>query len=515
MATMAGMTSTTRRRQWQQAMGGLFLLIAVIVWVFWESAASMASIWYHSPTFNHGFLIPLISIWLIWNRRDALMAIAPRGSIFGLLGMLGSGLLWLTGTLGSVQVVQHFGLVFMIQSAILAVWGWPAVRSVFFAVAYLLFAVPFGEFRTGHLQDFTATFVVQSLRLMNIPVYSNGIFISIPNGNFEVAEACAGVRFLIATVAIGTLFSYLSYRSWARKLTFVALSFIIPVIANGFRALGILLIAYYSNNKYAVGADHIVYGWGFFAFVLLLLLYIGSRFSDKPVGFEDIRVVPDDERTGPGYAILIYSAIGLVITALGPAYAQYVTLRSANARIAPMLPQTVGDWTALADGDNPLRWHPLFNGNSREVLQAYRDGAGRLVEVYATVYDSQLQGQELISHSNALAAGDARWQRATSGTVSLGAAGATAYQRITNLRDVANVYYWYWVDDQFVTSDMRAKALYVKAALTGGNPASGLLAIAIPNAVSDAVTEATARDFAGALLPLAARFADTPGGAAD
>jgi len=515
MATMASMTSTTRRRQWHQAILGLVLLIAVILWAFWDSAVSMAGIWYRSPTFNHGFLIPLISIWLIWNRRDALMATVPRGSILGLVGMLGSGLLWLTGTLGSVQVVQHFGLVFMIQSAILAVWGWPAVRSVFFAVAYLLFAVPFGEFLTGHLQDFTAAFVVQALRLMHIPVYSNGIFISIPNGNFEVAEACAGVRFLIATVAIGTLFSYLSYRSWTRKLIFVALSFIIPVIANGFRALGILLIAYYSDNKYAVGADHIIYGWGFFAFVLLLLLYIGSRFSDKPVGVEDIRVAPDDERAGPGYAILIYSAVGLVIASLGPAYAQYVTLRSANARIAPMLPQTVGGWTALEVGTNPLRWHPVFNGNSREVLRAYQDSEGRLVEVYATVYDSQLQGQELISHSNALAAGEARWQRASSGTITLGAAGATAHQRLTNLRDVANVYYWYWVDDQLVTSDMRAKALYVKGALTGGNPASGLLAIAVPNTVSNEASQATAREFAEALLPLEGIFKDRTGEAAD
>src|SRR3546814_20720933 len=122
------MTNTTRRRQWQQAMPGLGLLIAVIVWAFWDSAVSMSSIWYHSPTFNHGFLIPLISIWLIWNRRDALMAVAPRGRILGLLGLLCSGLLWLTGTLGSVQVVQHFGLVLLIQSAILAAWGWPAVQ---------------------------------------------------------------------------------------------------------------------------------------------------------------------------------------------------------------------------------------------------------------------------------------------------------------------------------------------------------------------------------------------------
>src|SRR3546814_9547574 len=91
-----------------------------------------------------------------------------------------------------------------------------------------------------------------------------------------------------------------------------------------------------------------------------------SDWSSDVCSSDLVRVASDDERAGPGYAILIYSAIGLVIAALGPAYAQYVTLRSANARIAPMLPQTVGEWTALSDGDNPLRWHQIGRASCRE-----------------------------------------------------------------------------------------------------------------------------------------------------
>jgi len=514
---MATLTTGARSRQWRQANAALLLLIAVIIWAFWKTAASMAGIWYHSASFNHGFLIPLISLWLIWSRRDALMAVSPRGSLLGLAGMLGAGILWLLGTLGSAQVVQHFGLVFMIQFAILAVWGWPAVRVVFFAVAYLVFAVPFGTFLTEHLQSFTAAFAVQFLRWMAIPVFSDGVFITIPSGNFEVAEACAGLRFLTATVAIGMLFAYLSYRSWWRRIVFVALSFVVPVIANGFRALGIILIAYYSNNKYAVGVDHIVYGWGFFAFVLLLLLFIGSRFSDKPVGVEDVRVPADDEeRSGPRFAVLIYSAIGLVIASLGPAYAQYIVLRSEGAKVTLVLPQSVNGWRLLSDGDNPLNWHPRFKGNSREVLRSYRDEEGRLVEVYAAVYDRQTENAEPVSHMNTLAGGEGRWQRARSGERKLEPVGRAAFQRLTNLQDVMNVYYWYWVDDRLVTDDIRAKLLYVKAALLGGRPSTGVLAVAVPNTVSDEESQKVVSAFLTHLVPLENVFMDgTSRGAVD
>ena len=102
-----------------------------------------------------------------------------------------------------------------------------------FPLAYLLLAVPFGEALIPPLIDFTADFTVTALQLTGIPVYREGSFFTIPSGNWSVVEACSGLRYLIASFTLGTLYAYLTYRSLKRRLIFIALSVIVPIIANG------------------------------------------------------------------------------------------------------------------------------------------------------------------------------------------------------------------------------------------------------------------------------------------
>src|SRR5262249_26589319 len=139
-----------------------------------------------------------------------------------------------------------------------------------------------GDFLVPWLQDFTARFSVDALRLSGIPVYSDGFRISIPNAEFYVAEACAGLRFLIATIAFGVLFAYFMFRSWTRKILFVLLCLLTPIPANRFRAYGLLLLAYLTDGALAAGVDHIVYGWVFFSLVTLGLTALGWAMRDMP-----------------------------------------------------------------------------------------------------------------------------------------------------------------------------------------------------------------------------------------
>ncbi|HZU89442.1 MAG TPA: archaeosortase/exosortase family protein, partial [Stellaceae bacterium] len=100
----------------------------------------------------------------------------------------------------------------------------------------------------------------------------------IPEGSFYVADACAGLRFLIASVAFGVLYGCLMYTSPVRRLSFVALSLVVPVIANGFRALGLVVLAHVLGSAAAVETDHVLYGWLFFSIVTFVLILIGLPF---------------------------------------------------------------------------------------------------------------------------------------------------------------------------------------------------------------------------------------------
>ena len=145
--------------------------------------------------------------------------------------------------------------------------------------------------------------------------------ISIPEGDFIIAEACAGLRFLIASIAFGAFFAVMVYRSWWRRLAFLALSMIVPIIANGIRAWGILYIAHLTNDVVAVEADHVVYGWGFFSAIILLLIVIGTRFSD---GGPALSAAKAPAAPAPGFGVrapVIATALAVALAALGPIYA--------------------------------------------------------------------------------------------------------------------------------------------------------------------------------------------------
>ncbi|MEX2453637.1 MAG: exosortase A, partial [Rhodospirillaceae bacterium] len=263
------------RKVWHRALAALCLAFAGLCALFWGTVSQMVTTWYVSATFNHGFLIAPICGWLIWERREAIAAYVPKPDFRGVLPIAVCAAFWLIADAASVNFIKEFAFVGMIQATVFTVLGWRLVRAMLFPLAFLLFAVPFGEFLVPYLQDLTAVMVVAGLNWIGIPVFLDGIFLSIPSGNFLVAEACSGVRFLIATVALGALFANLSFRSLSRRLIIVLLSIAVPIVANGIRAFGIVWLAHISDHTIAVGVDHLIYGWIFFAIVTVLLLAIG------------------------------------------------------------------------------------------------------------------------------------------------------------------------------------------------------------------------------------------------
>ena len=255
------------------------LVLGVIFWLlawYLDTAQSIVAIWERSETFAHGFLIVPISAWLIWRRRHEIAALElrPNFLILPLLALTGFG--WLLGQLAGAGIVQQYCLVLMVPLLAWAILGDQLVRALTFPLFFLLLAVPFGEFLEPPLMEHTANFTVLALRLSGIPVYREGQFFTIPSGSWSVVEACSGLRYLIASLTLGVLYAYLTYRSFARRAIFIAASLIVPIVANWLRAYMIVMIGHLSSMQYAVGVDHLIYGWVFFGVVMLILFWVGS-----------------------------------------------------------------------------------------------------------------------------------------------------------------------------------------------------------------------------------------------
>lgn len=469
--------------------------------IFFGTFRDMVEIWWRSKTFNHAFLIFPIAGYLIWLRREELRQLTPSPFLWGLLPLAAGALLWLVANVAFVLVVQQVAVIVMIQAMAVTILGLRVSRLLAFPLFYLFFAVPAGEFLVPPLQDFTAVFIVSFLRVMSIPVFHDGIFITIPTGSFEVAEACAGLRFLIATLALGFLFAHLTYRSWKRRLAFILLCIGVPVIANGLRALGIVVLAYYTDNKLAIGVDHIVYGWGFFAFITIILLLVGMKFADR--GDDDDEngletpLATDAGAPVPVRKTVVAGVVAVAVAAAAPVYSAAITAFDGGGRSYELaVPDVTGSWRPEADA--VVQWHPRFKGVDAEHVSRLSNGPESLI-YYVGYYARQRQGAELVNSSNTLV-GQEGWQRAGGGITKITVEGMelrAPYVRFVSRNAARVAVYWYWVDGGFVATPQLAKLLQAKAMLFGGQKAAAVVAV-----VADYETDAKEglgriRDFLG------------------
>ena len=294
-----------------------------------EIAAAIAT-WIDSTAYNHCFLILPISFYLAWDRRDELRGV-PIATDLRLLGLAVPAVAsWLLAERLGIMEGRQLMVILLVQVLFLAGLGWPMWKRLSGPLLYLFFLVPFGAFLTPALQDFTAGFTTTGLNLLGIPNYSDGNIIEIAQGVFYVAEACAGLRFLIASVAFGVLYALVMYRSPRRRAAFILVSIVTPIIANGFRALGIVVLGRYLGSAEAAGADHLIYGWVFFSFVILMLVLLGMPFREdgkRPEMSAFARPIPPIHAR----AALVAGILLVAMAAIGPAIASALDRSSRDA----------------------------------------------------------------------------------------------------------------------------------------------------------------------------------------
>lgn len=469
-------------------------LCALCIVLFFDTARSLVQVWWGTPTFNHGFFIAPMAAYLIWMRRHTLVDVPVRHEWLALPLIAGAGLVWLVGYAGDVRLFQHIGFVGILIALAGGLVGRYMLRKIWFPIAFLAFMVPVGDQLVPPLQDITADFSVIMLEWVGIPVWRDGIFLQIPNGMFEVAEACAGIRFLIANVVVAFVFAYLAYDKWWKWVAFIAIAIIVPVFANGVRAFGIIYIAHVTDNEYAVGVDHLVYGWGFFTVIMLLCLFIGNLFADRRVG--DFEPAPTETRRPLPRWSWGFAIAAAVLTALPPGYAVTIVDAEPWTGDPALTPPTIAAPWQPGEEMQPV-WQPVFVGASGELLQTYSDGEDQ-VALYVAYYPAQGQGAEVIYHANRMA-DDERWKRLETRRISLTVDGQTLNARLERMQGYPGprrvAAYWYWIAGHHTTDPVQAKLFQIQEALTTGDLSAAAIAITMVEPEDPAETQATIQRF--------------------
>lgn len=274
----------------------LFILAVVVFWAlcFSDTIFRMVSFWHSSTTYTHCFTVLPISFYLVWINRQEFMRFPPSLYLRSIPLIVFFALVWAAAKLGKVDAVEYLATIAILIVSIVFFVGRRAAQVLWFPLLFLFFLAPIGDELIPFLQTITAKAAVWLLGLTNIPVFFEGLFISIPEGKFVVAEACSGIRFFISTIFLGFLVANLFYRSYLKRILFIIFAILLPVAANILRVYGIILIGHFSEMKYAVGADHLIYGWVFFSIITVVMIIIGRFFRDATVNIDTAQSVAVD-----------------------------------------------------------------------------------------------------------------------------------------------------------------------------------------------------------------------------
>lgn len=237
--------------------------------------------WWNIDTYTHILLVPVIIGWLVVLKMDELAKAAPKAWLPGLAVVAAGLALWITGRVTEINILAHAGAVGALQGVAVTALGPRTSVLLALPIAFAVFLVPVGDEFIAPLQMITAEISVALTLWSGIPAVVDGIYIDTPIGLFIVAEACSGVKFLIAMMTLAVLVSFTRFEKWSKRAAFMLIAVVVPIIANGIRAWGTIYIAQSQGVEFAAGFDHIFYGWIFFAIVVALILALAWRFFDR------------------------------------------------------------------------------------------------------------------------------------------------------------------------------------------------------------------------------------------
>tara|TARA_B100000700_G_scaffold285698_1_gene339900 strand:- start:1832 stop:3373 length:1542 start_codon:yes stop_codon:yes gene_type:complete len=452
------------------------VILVLLAWaaVFHLGLVTAFDIWYNSDIFNHCLFVIPGAFFLIYLKRKALLAQPVKPNYWVAVLILPAVALYAIGLAGDVQLFMHAAMFGLLPVLIWMVLGNKAAWQILFPLLFILFCIPIGEELVPYLQQIAATFSVDLLELTGIPVFRSGLYIEIPKGRFLVAEACSGISFFIASLVIGCLYAYLNMYSAKRRMVFVLLSVIFPIAANIVRVYGIILIAHLSDMKYAVGADHLIYGWFFFAFVIVCLIGIGELLRDKlPPQSNDIKLVVLRQKPLKAAKGGLLAVGTLLLLAAG--WYQFIAGAIPDKQTQQFAFATQNPTSALSEDEIYwLAWQAKFRAPTVAQYQQLTTPYASPLTVYQAFYAAG--DGELVSSLNRLYDQD-RWTRVEVIDVPSNNETPFALELVSSpAGDLRLIASWYVLSDQTFAGKQQTKLQQIVTTL-GGEPAHGAVVI--------------------------------------
>jgi exosortase D (VPLPA-CTERM-specific) len=476
---------------------------------------------YTEPEFSHGYLIPLLSLWIVWQRRRLIIERRSDGALSGwFLVAAGVGFAWLCKVVG-VESGPYLGAIPTAFGLAVVTMGWASARLLAVPLGMLVFGFPlpdaiFIDISTS-LQLVSSKLGTGMLDAMGIPVYRAGNIIDLGPYKLQVAEACSGLRYLLPLLTFGVLCAYMYRAPWWAKLFIVALTLPLTIVLNSARIAMTGMFMHWGSVELADGFMHLFEGWVVFLIALAilfatmwaLLLLRGWRGGMADIlDFDRINGTPAGEppaptgprpaavapATVPRAAIVAVATVAAVALLLIP-----VELRPQTAPERPGLvtyPLQVGDWSGTPD---------IIDRTTRRVLASddylladyIGSGPAERVNLWVAYYGSQLADARVHLPTECLPG--AGWEYVSFDTRRLELANFRGEPLTINRGVITQgnermlMYFWMEMRGRSLVSGSMAKLLNVWDALVIGRSDGALVRVATRLAPGEDVAAGDAR----------------------
>lgn len=515
-------TSPSVARPWPWShLAALSVAALALLPLFWGTFEYLYATWQREE-YSHGFMVPLISVYLIWQKRERLAALPLVGSAWG-IGLVAVGLLvYFAGSLASITTIDTYALVLLIMGLALAIVGLQGFRLLVGPLAMLFLMNPIPAFLFNNLssalQLISSKIGVAVIKLFGISVLLEGNVIDLGIYKLQVVEACSGLRYLFPLLTLGFIVvSLVPAKLWIRSLL-VASTVPVTVFMNSFRigVIGVLVDRY--GTSQAEGFLHDFEGWVIFMSCFAILL-VETRLllwlSGDKRGLRDLislgpeaappvtGAAPPERRLGLQPLV----AIALVLLAAWPALALPDRVEFLPPRKELMrLPLLIDGW----EGHRQRMESQFLDELKLDdfALADYVKQGETSINLYIAYYASQRTGQATHSPSSCLPGAGWRMtdfgQQALTGVKNSQGAPLRVNRAVIQLGEQRQlVYYWFQQRGRDITNEYAVKWYLFHDSLVMNRSDGALVRLITTLGKGEDTAQADARlsRFAAALTP--------------
>lgn len=485
----------------------LLLGVLLAVAAFWGGLSELVGRWYKQEEYSHGFFLPLITLFLLWYRRDVLRKSRGAPSAWGLAVLAVSVGLLVLGEITALFLAVQFGFLLALVGLVLCYGGFSLLRVTWMPIAFLLFAIPLPYFidsqLSWRLQLISSNLGVGFLRMLGYAVYLEGNVIDLGSYKLQVIEACSGLRYLYPLLSLSFLMAYI-YPAALRWRVLVFLSAVpITVLTNSARIAMVGVLVQRWGNGMADGFLHYFEGWVIFLVCQLILMaeiWVIERFTLR-------RSVLQVQQQFPMPAVArptgVFSAsvsrplvAALVLLVAGTAVAFAVGGRTEVKPLRTSLatfPLELGNWRATESSLSIEVEQAL--GFSDYVLADYRDEAGDMVNFYTAYYASQRKGVSPHSPQVCIPGGGWVISGIRDATVQLNDGTPLQVVRVVISKDNMHqlVYYWFEQRGRRIVNEYMMKWYLLEDAILRNRTDGALVRLVTPMRQGEAANAADER----------------------